>query len=1009
MSVIRIRDPQALRPSHVVMIVLVAAVVGASSLLLSAAESATLVDGAVEWREGSVLRSVVQLLCLNYNFPTINAGEVKNFVLGLGAGLAAIVLGVAVALKTRVGEETSEIDDVALEPAGSTAELPKPAKAHVAPLLAAQVLAGLYLLWSFASSRWSAAPELAFGGSILLAIYFLWAFAIGNILSAAAGRIASRAVIIIMIVTSLVAIWYYYGRNPVLRAKFPYGNPIFLAACMIPGILLLVTYLCERIEALAGRRGAKHLLLVLLGILALGVALYAFDLSGSRGPLLGLGVGVLAVVFFAVRGKAKLVPVLLAVVVLLGAYGVHTRQGPDDKQGRGVTLRVREYAWSYAMEMFMERRLRGHGQGGFVLAGDSHAVKDVVDDPLAFTTRIAHAHNEWLEVLADLGSIGLVLVGATLVLTLRAGMVALSRAPPPATRWALVGLMGALVGLSAEECFGVGLRVSGVPTMFYTVLGLIWAMAAGTTTSVTEHLSKSKPRRALVAIVGCLLGLMAVVFSQQDFAAARDTYRIAQHLANNEPEEAIAVAASSTTRLNPQRALGNLFYLCQAHARSARMLQISAMDRQSRAQQTAPPDSALLQLAGRDYAASNDHCEAGSQVLGKLVSYAPGFPNHGLLEYQLNQVQAFNAAVRGDTKKETLFLSNAAAALERELRRQPINVELTAEYVRVVGDKLGVASVFEYLARPLRHNRIGMTYLDLLLSITAAAGFDDEFHGIEAAAKDSLRAPADFAPSDETETQDRDPWAPEKLRLAATIHFFRADYAAAEDDLRVAADAYEGLASGAPMGAAGCYSELADARFFSDPNAPREAIESAERALELAPESEAGRDLKIKVEQRLIAYHLAMGSEAEALAILRRMAPAGTGENLLAVEIGLRYASLAAEMLRRRPSGEEGEAATGPTLPFADWFAKATRHAPDHPQPRYVAALWAWSNDDEGAALSYMLDALQRGLPLETALDFVYSNLRWNPDSPALLDLLDRLDPLPPAEPPPYPPPEAMG
>ena len=72
---------------------------------------------------------------------------------------------------------------------------------------------------------------------------------------------------------------------------------------------------------------------------------------------------------------------------------------------------------------------------------------------------------------------GIVLLASALWLTVRAGMLALRAAPSSGRRWALVGLLGALVGLCVDACFGVGLRVSGVPTLFYTVIGLIWALS----------------------------------------------------------------------------------------------------------------------------------------------------------------------------------------------------------------------------------------------------------------------------------------------------------------------------------------------------------------------------------------------------------------------------------------------------------------------------------------------------------------------------------------------------
>jgi len=229
-------DSDVIRPLHVVIIGLVVMTVAGGMLLLSAAQPTAPVDGAIEWHEGSLLRAVVEVLCLSYRFPTDYASAVKSFILGIGSGLALIAVGIAVARRTC----TSDEENLALTDIGAWPGVPDRAPSspahgvHIAPLVAAQVLVGLYLLWSFASSRWSQAAELAVGGSILLSIHFCWSYCVGNGLSPTAARIAARTTAAVMIVTAIIAIWYHYGRNPTLRADFPVGNPVFLGACLIP-------------------------------------------------------------------------------------------------------------------------------------------------------------------------------------------------------------------------------------------------------------------------------------------------------------------------------------------------------------------------------------------------------------------------------------------------------------------------------------------------------------------------------------------------------------------------------------------------------------------------------------------------------------------------------------------------------------------------------------------------------------------------------------------------------
>ncbi|MEK7710779.1 MAG: hypothetical protein AAB341_02690, partial [Planctomycetota bacterium] len=138
MNLIRIREPNALRPLDVVLIFAVTMTVAGGFLLLSAAESLTLVDGAVEWQTESPLRAVVQLLCLNYRFPTINAGDVKGYILGIGAGLAVLAIAIAVLTKAKdVDDESGDASGSAPESAPVPARVDAVARNQVSPLTAA--------------------------------------------------------------------------------------------------------------------------------------------------------------------------------------------------------------------------------------------------------------------------------------------------------------------------------------------------------------------------------------------------------------------------------------------------------------------------------------------------------------------------------------------------------------------------------------------------------------------------------------------------------------------------------------------------------------------------------------------------------------------------------------------------------------------------------------------------------------------------------------------------------
>ncbi len=976
MDVIRIRESGTFRPLHVVMIFLVAVTVTGGCLLLSAAESTTLVDGAVEWQAESPLRAVVQTLCLNYKFPTIHPGEIKGYLLGLGAGLAMLALAVAIFTRPRgEGEDAGVSTNATL--------VPVRAKIHVGPLVAAQALVGLYVLWSFASSRWSpTAVDIAIGGSILLAIQFLWAFGIGHGLSPAGARVAARIVVAALALSAATAVWYYYGRNPVLAAKFPFGNPTFLAACLIPGILLGATLLIETIASLLRAKQASSVLPVLASVVAVVVCVWAFFLTRSRGPAVGLVFGAVALLFFVNRGWWKLVPSLMAIVIAVAGWlYIGANLDAASPTGRSATMRFRLYSWEYAWTMFLEEPFKGHGQGGFALLGDSHVASDVLEDPLPFVSRIAHAHNEWLEVMADLGAIGIGLIGSAIALTLIAGMHALEGPMSWRDRWVLLGCMSALVGLGVEECFGVGLRVSEVPLIFFTVIGLIWALAGPPQSVLVGYASATRGRRALAGVVGGVLGIATLVIAQQDLAVTRDAYRTDSYLREGDDEDATRAASMAVFQLNPQRALTNRYRLAETHLVLAERLLGRALDRHRRSSESVPPDSRLAMLAEEDFAIVDERWKAASRELKELVSRSPDFINSGRLDYRINLIRARIPPGPDADGNGERFAQAAATALERELRRQPFDTRLATDYLFVAAAHLTLEQVVHVLARPLRHNRITESYLDVIRYLDSDPDLDSR---LDPLLDNVRRAVRKTPPPNDGDVPIE--WGPEKLRIGAALSFLRGDFSRSVEDLELASTAYEELANSAPMGAAACYAELADARFFNDPYAPTGALESAERASKIAPWSQEGRRLKDVVERRMIQYHLAGGDEANAVRLLKRSAPPGATQEVIQGELGVRLRRLCESLIARNSDSLADADESNELLSrLRSWQARGIELAPFDARSHYLAADLALFAGERDEAVEHLRRALEEGLSVDVALRLIDAALEKTPDDSVLL------------------------
>ena len=85
MKIVRISDPDQIKPLHVAMVLLVAVTLAGSCLLTSGAHREILHDGQVEWGPDSPLRALVSVLNLQFTQTTSKGVEIKSLVFGLGS------------------------------------------------------------------------------------------------------------------------------------------------------------------------------------------------------------------------------------------------------------------------------------------------------------------------------------------------------------------------------------------------------------------------------------------------------------------------------------------------------------------------------------------------------------------------------------------------------------------------------------------------------------------------------------------------------------------------------------------------------------------------------------------------------------------------------------------------------------------------------------------------------------------------------------------------------------
>jgi len=309
----------------------------------------------------------------------------------------------------------------------------------------------LFVMWAGVSATWADDPDAALGAvtryapNVLLFLivyaatrtrddvfWVIGAFVVGTLISAAYGVVMPTE------------------ADDAGRLSGALGNANETAAALAVGLALAAALAMALRDKPWLRLGA-----------ALGVplCLVALFLTASRGGLVALAAVLIAAVFMA--GRLRGAAVALAVVAVVGTVGYFAFVAPPEARDRIVQSdggTGRSDIWKVGWRMVEANAVVGIGAGNFATQSVHYLLEPgvimrpdfIVDDPKV-------AHNTYLEVLAELGVIGLVLflciLGYALAAALKA-VKAFARAGDREMEIISRALFVALVGLLTAAFFG---------------------------------------------------------------------------------------------------------------------------------------------------------------------------------------------------------------------------------------------------------------------------------------------------------------------------------------------------------------------------------------------------------------------------------------------------------------------------------------------------------------------------------------------------------------------------
>lgn len=349
------------------------------------------------------------------------------------------------------------------------------------------------LLWllpalAILSILWSGAPTISFRRAVALAGSFVFGVYLAT-------RYPRVMLLRFLLVISLIAIVLSFIVSAALPAYsidplsgawqgvFGQKNQLGQFMALSAALWLLYAVTCKRYRLLAGF-GALSVVLMLLSRSATAVVIFA-----------GL-IAVLAVVrLLRVRSPLAL-PILLLVTLIVGYVAMRTASDPAGvlaALGRDSSLTGRTQLWSLVWQMIRARFWLGYGYGGFWLGfeGPSGPVW------LATGWEPPSAHNGFLDLMLDLGVVGLIVLVPALIATLRYGCALAVRGRTLDAAFPLIFLVFILISNMTESYLVAYNSLSWVLFVAITIQLSMWWQEEGRPRAATGARPPSLARRPI--------------------------------------------------------------------------------------------------------------------------------------------------------------------------------------------------------------------------------------------------------------------------------------------------------------------------------------------------------------------------------------------------------------------------------------------------------------------------------------------------------------------------------
>ena len=333
-------------------------------------------------------------------------------------------------------------------------------------------------------------------------------------------------------------------------------------------------------------------LLLLIGILAMGTSLI---LTFTRGSYLGFGTSLIFMFFLFIFSGGKtfirdnkkiFIIVFLMIILIISLFII---PNPLNKPGtiiskikgrtsvtqliQGSSIKRRIAIWKFTTLIIKDHPLLGSGLGTFKYNSLKYQAKffEQGDNRALYPYGVADkTHNEYLQLWAELGIIGLAIFIWLMITYFNYGIRYLKREKNVQKQGIVIGLMGAVAAVLVDGIFGFPLHLPATIVLFWLALALTFAMinreAGAKEINIAEKDTNKKTKREkennisrfkpLLYIGIILLTVLLSIIVARPFIAKTHWYYANKEVENKNWDEAI---------INYQEALKWDTYLGEAY------------------------------------------------------------------------------------------------------------------------------------------------------------------------------------------------------------------------------------------------------------------------------------------------------------------------------------------------------------------------------------------------------------------------------------------------------------